>query len=130
MDYHLRSRWDDLEEARERVVREPAAAVRDRLADRPRLVRAVNRDRPALRPAGQDRRERRDPDRARPERAARVVGDELLVHVEAADRRGRRGGPDRNRRVEDVSPASEEAEAALRDVDLDPEVDPLKLDRR
>src|SRR3954464_1771603 len=86
VDYHLRPRRDDLEEARERVVREPDAAVRDRVADRPRLVRAVDRGRSALRPPGEDRRERRDPERTWSVWAARVGRDEALVHVVAPDR--------------------------------------------
>src|SRR6185503_1354528 len=40
MDYHLRPRWDDLEEPLERVISEPDTAVRDGVADRPGLVRA------------------------------------------------------------------------------------------
>ena len=110
VDYHLCPRWDELEQSRERVVREPDAAVRDRTADRPRLVRAVDRDRPALRPAGQDGREGRDADRARPERAARVVRDEPLVDVVAADRRRRRGGADRDGRLQHAATVAEERE--------------------
>ena len=43
------------EHAAQDRVRQPDAAVRDGVPDRPRLVRPVDRDRPALRPAGQHR---------------------------------------------------------------------------
>ena len=83
---------------------------------------------PALRPAGQDGRERGDADRAGPERPARVGRDEALVHVVAADRRRRRRGADRDGRLEDAPAGAEEREPPQRDVDLDAQVDRLELD--
>src|SRR6266498_5449234 len=68
------SRADDDRRARvglpEELVQDPVVEadtpVRDGPADRPRLVRAVNRDRPSLRPAPEHVRVRRDADCARP----------------------------------------------------------------
>src|SRR5919109_137211 len=74
---------------------------------------------PASRPASRGR-EGGDPDRAGAERAARVVRDELLVDVEAADRGRRRGGPDGDPRPDDGPAAAEEGQAARGHVDLDP----------
>jgi hypothetical protein len=112
VDYHLCTRWDDFEEALERVVRKPDAAVRHGMTDRPRLVRAVDRDRAALRPAGEDRRERGDAERARPVRAARVGGHEALIDVVPADRRRGRRRSDGDRRLEHSLSGAKQLEVA------------------
>ena len=67
-DDDRRSGRRDLEEPPQHRVADADAAVRDRMPDRPGLVRPVDRDRAALRPAGEHRRVGRDADRRRAER--------------------------------------------------------------
>jgi hypothetical protein len=74
----------------------------------------VNRDRPALRPADEDRRERRDSERRGPERAVRVRRLDPLADVEAADRGRRRGRSDPDPGDEDPSAGTEEGQPGAR----------------
>ncbi len=116
------------EELRHDPVGDPDAAVRDGLPDRPRRVGPVNGDRPALRPAGEHVRERRDADRSGTERAVLVGRDQALVDVEAAGRGGRRRGADRGLRAQDLPAMVEERDALRGEVDDDPRRDLLDLD--
>ena len=113
------------EQLRQHRVRDPDAAVRDGLADRPRRVGPVDGDRPALRPAGEDVRERRDADRSRAERAALVRRDQPLVDVEAA--RSASASPARRSRPSSSGPSAVlvERDPLLRQVDDDPRRDLL-----
>ena len=109
-----------LKSAAERRVRQPDAAVRDGMADRPRLIRAVDRDRAALRPAGEDVRERGDPDRApartgRSCRSGRAAGSRSSARSASAWRASRpRPSPSTPR-----LPGSIKRQPPRRDVDDD-----------
>ena len=74
----------------------------------------MDRDRAALRPAGEHRRERRDADRAGAERAAGVGRDQALVDVVAPRRRRRRARADRRRRLDRLRPFRGRASRAAR----------------
>ena len=115
------------EDAHEHRVVHADAPVRHRAPDRGRRVRPVDRDRPALRPAGEDVREGGDPDRPRPEGAVGILRDEPLVDVVAAERGWRRARADRGARREDGLAVAEERHPSLRDVDQDPR--PHRADR-
>ena len=83
-----------------RVV-DPQTAVRGDLPDGLGAVRPVDRDRPALRPVGERRRERRDADAPRAPGPRRIGCEEPLVDVEAPGRGRRLGAPDRRARPDD-----------------------------
>src|SRR5439155_18914977 len=75
------------EEAHDRRVAHPDAAVRDPAGENPRLVRPVNPDETAAEPIREHRRSRVQPEGTRPVRRG-VVAGELLADVELAARRG------------------------------------------
>src|ERR671934_847837 len=123
MDYHRGAREHPLEKTPDDRIWQPDAPVRVGVADRPRLVRAVDANRPSLRPARQYVRERRDADRGRPVRTARIGRDEALVDVEASFGGWSTRRADCDARAEHRPAVAEERQPPRRDVHDDPRVD-------
>ena len=117
------------EELEHRPLGQANAPVRHRAPDRERLVRAVDADRPAVAPRAQHVRERRDAERARTVRTARVREHEALRDVEASARRRRAGLAHRGRRAQEQPAALVEKETAARDVDDDAFANPRRRGR-
>ena len=97
LDDHRAPRRDQLADGEDVLVVHAHAAVTHRLADKPRLVGAVDRHRAALRPARELRLEGADADRESAVGAAGLRRLELLVDEEGARRRLQTRAPDGDR---------------------------------